>query len=74
MSGKVLICDTSEGGGDLYGNCPEHGKFLYFCPKCHDKWAAEHPLTAEAIRMTADPSVSFSKAQRAYRAAKKVEG
>jgi hypothetical protein len=53
---SVLICDTTTGDGgegDLYGNCPEHGKYLYFCKDCHDRWAEEHPRTAAAIQLFA---------------------
>ena len=49
MASRVVMCDTSEGGGDLYGNCAEHGRFLYFCPDCHEEWRQANPRTAAAI-------------------------
>lgn len=69
MIGTVLICDTSEGGGDLYGSCPYHGKFLYHCPACHELWRQAYPLTSAAISRTissrGDPRAVVSKARKA---------
>lgn len=55
--------------------CLKHDRVLhgYPCGECEREWEESHPLTAAAISMMADPKVSLSKAQRAFRAAKKKE-
>lgn len=63
----------SRGVNGPTGTCVEHGPFLYFCNGCHQRWADSHPLTRTAIDMMADPKVSYSKAAKAYAAAKKKE-
>lgn len=32
------------------GCCKEHGPYLYFCPDCHDAWAAANPDAVARVR------------------------
>lgn len=42
MSGSIYLCVTED-------ECPRHGKFIYFCKECHEKWREKNPHTSEAI-------------------------
>jgi hypothetical protein len=46
VSGAVYVCTTD-------GECPEHGRFIYFCLPCHERWAAANPERVAEIRALA---------------------
>lgn len=72
MPGVTYICQTD-------GECPRHGKYIYFCYQCQCEWEEENPLTTAAIAKFAAGKLSRSsvdaakKKDRENRAAKEEE-
>lgn len=57
MPGAIYIC----GGDDV---CPRHGKFIYFCNKCHLEWEEANPNTVKAIRQPKCSPSSLATAKK----------
>ena len=54
---RIIICTTDD-------ECPEHGRFIYFCRQCHERWAEANPERVAAINTMANTMAPPARTQR----------
>jgi hypothetical protein len=45
---RTFLCNTSD------GECTEHGRWIYYCGPCQERWEQANPERVAAIRSLAE--------------------